>query len=271
MTSDTVLMTTLAAGLTAAANAATLQPSLKAEEFSAPYTLVHKTMDDASVYVSEAIGAADTLAGINHIFVVGADSADWIAGFPEAPARYQFIVKNDLPAGYELGFDGEGTALFGAGMERLAQTKTLDFNDVVSSVRNATRHPHLAHYNLDSDDPAIEGYDPVSYFDDSPKKGDEVLTSEYRGVTYHFANRGNRARFAANPEAFAPAYGGWCATALADDNLVDINPESYLIEDGELLLFYDGFWGDARKTWLKKKSQGIKADADRGWEKTVSK
>jgi YHS domain-containing protein len=80
---------------------------------------------------------------------------------------------------------------------------------------------------------AIEGYDPVSYFDRHPSEGKPEVSYRYRGVTYYFASDQNRKRFAASPESYEPAYGGWCAYAMGETGeKVKIDPETYKILDG---------------------------------------
>lgn len=48
-----------------------------------------------------------------------------------------------------------------------------------------------------------------------------------------------------DPVAYFPDHG-----AKASDK-VDIDPQSFLVEGGKLPLFYDGFFGDTRKSWSK--------------------
>ena len=87
---------------------------------------------------------------------------------------------------------------------------------------------------------AIDGYDPVAYFPEGgaePRKGEKNLTVNYRGATYSFATEANRERFRHEPSKYEPAYGGWCAYAMASDDRVEIDPKSFLIEDGSLLLY----------------------------------
>ena len=109
--------------------------------------------------------------------------------------------------------------------------------------------------NLDKKGLAIEGYDPVAYFPEggsSPKKGKREISYGYRGVTYRFANADNRERFKRTPARYEAAYGGWCAYAMADGKQVEVDPESYLIQDGRLMLFYKSFFNDTKKKWSKK-------------------
>lgn len=116
---------------------------------------------------------------------------------------------------------------------------------------------------------AIEGYDPVSYFEaSSPLKGDAKITSRYRGVVYRFASAANRAKFNTDPERYAPTYGGWCATAMARGEKVEIDPTNYKVSNGRLFLFYKGFLGNARNDWENDEKR-LERDADAAWAKIV--
>lgn len=128
--------------------------------------------------------------------------------------------------------------------------------------------PLREHLNLAKNGLALDGYDPVAYFPEGgsdPSKGAKTRTVEYRGATYRFANDANRERFRGEPSRFAPAYGGWCAYAMASDDRVEIDPESFLIEDGSLLVFFDGFFADTRKSWRKEGPDELRPKADGFW------
>lgn len=132
-------------------------------------------------------------------------------------------------------------------------------------VRNA------AQYNLPKDSTlAIEGYDPVAYFPEGggkPTKGKDTIALEHKGVTYRFASAAHRDLFLANPQRYEPAFGGWCAFAMADGDRVEIDPKNFLIEDDRLLLFYKDFFGNTRTSWTKaiEKNKPLAADADAEW------
>jgi YHS domain-containing protein len=86
---------------------------------------------------------------------------------------------------------------------------------------------------------AIRGYDPVAYFDQGePVEGSAEHSLAWRGVTWHFASADHRSAFEQNPEKYAPAYGGYCAYAVAKDQLASIDPEAWKIVDGKLYLNY---------------------------------
>ena len=111
---------------------------------------------------------------------------------------------------------------------------------------------------------ALGGYDPVSYFDGSPALGDKAVTLAHGGATYHFASEENRARFNADPERFKPLYGGWCAYAMSQGQDYKVNPESFLMVDEKLALFWSEDGYDARTAW-KAEAGALKAAADRHW------
>lgn len=126
----------------------------------------------------------------------------------------------------------------------------------------------LAQLNLNKAGLALEGYDPVAYFPvggGQAKRGKQDLSLQLRGVTYRFANEKNRESFLRDPERFEPGYGGWCAYAMASGDKVEVDPKSFLIEDGRLLVFYDGLFNDTRKSWLKKGSEVLRPRADTQW------
>ena len=122
--------------------------------------------------------------------------------------------------------------------------------------------PALPHYNVENG-LALSGYDPVSYLDGKPTRGSAEIVQQHRGVTYRFASAENREHFCAMPGKYEPAYGGWCAYAMAQGEKYEVDPESYLLQDGRLLLFYKGFLNNTRKKWRKEgpEQMGEKADA----------
>lgn len=116
---------------------------------------------------------------------------------------------------------------------------------------------------------AIEGYDPVSYFDNKPKEGKSNFQSTYKGIVYQFADQANLNRFKAAPEKYEPAYGGWCAYAMGETGeKVKIDPETFKILDGKLYLFYN-FWGNNTLTDWNKNEKVLKAKGDQAWKKFV--
>jgi YHS domain-containing protein len=116
---------------------------------------------------------------------------------------------------------------------------------------------------------AIEGYDPVSYFNHKPEEGQSDLPFTHKGVTYWFLNETNRNKFKSAPEKFEPAYGGWCAYAMGETGeKVKVDPETYKILDGKLFLFYN-FWGNNTLTDWNKNEKQLRARGDENWKKFI--
>ncbi len=86
---------------------------------------------------------------------------------------------------------------------------------------------------------AINGYDPVGYFDEGrPVKGSSQFTVLHKGALFHFANAANREAFAASPDRYAPQYGGYCAYGTAKGYKAKSDPDAFSIVDGKLYLNY---------------------------------
>jgi YHS domain-containing protein len=106
------------------------------------------------------------------------------------------------------------------------------------------------HFNLKKN-LALEGYDPVSYFDNKPLEGKEEIKFTYNGVIYQFSSQTNLTKFKSNPAKYEPAYGGWCAYAMGETGeKVKVDPETFKILEGKLYLFYN-FWGNNTRKEIK--------------------
>ena len=109
---------------------------------------------------------------------------------------------------------------------------------------------------------AIRGTDPVGYFNEGRAvDGSSEHTLEYLGATWRFASAKNRAAFEADPEKYAPQFGGYCAWAVSQGYTASIDPDVFQIVDGKLYLNYSK---SVMKTWLEDRDNLIKA-ADRNW------
>ncbi len=119
-----------------------------------------------------------------------------------------------------------------------------------------------ASINLNNNDVAIHGYDPVAYFTNNQAvEGMPKFTANYEGAIYHFASESNRDRFKADPERYAPQFGGYCAMGVVMNKKFDIDPEAFYIVDNKL---YMNLNKDVQKRWLTDTSGHIKS-ADRIW------
>lgn len=125
------------------------------------------------------------------------------------------------------------------------------------------------HFNV-KNNLALDGYDPVSYFDGKPQEGKSQFSFNYRGVNYLFVSQANLNKFKTDPAKYEPAYGGWCAYAMGDTGeKVKVDPETYKIIDGRLYLFYN-FWGNNTLTDWSKNERKLKEAGDRNWNRLVN-
>jgi YHS domain-containing protein len=109
---------------------------------------------------------------------------------------------------------------------------------------------------------AIEGYDPVAYFEEGkPVEGDSDYTHEWMGATWYFASAANRDLFAADPQKYAPQYGGYCAWAVANGYTAKIDPQAWAVVDDKLYLNYSL---DVQKQWQQDVPGNI-TKADGNW------
>jgi YHS domain-containing protein len=124
------------------------------------------------------------------------------------------------------------------------------------------------HFNLKKSI-AIEGYDPVSYFQGLPLEGTQDFKFTYKGATYHFATQANLDSFKLAPHKYEPVYGGWCAYAMGKSGeKVKIDPETFKIVEGKVYLFYN-FWGNNTLEAWNKNEKKLKVSADHNWKNIV--
>ena len=84
---------------------------------------------------------------------------------------------------------------------------------------------------------AIRGIDPAAYHrGDGPIPGSASQSLTWRGAEWRFTDADARTRFEANPDALAPAFGGYCAFAAARGYLAPTVPEAWTVHRGVLYL-----------------------------------
>jgi len=85
---------------------------------------------------------------------------------------------------------------------------------------------------------ALSGHDPVSYFTPGrPEKGSAEFSAAYDDITYWFKNAEHRALFVADPDHYAPQFSAYCAISLSRGEIVEPDPDSFVIADGKLYMF----------------------------------
>lgn len=94
---------------------------------------------------------------------------------------------------------------------------------------------HPVEVNTDVTGLVIRGYDPVAFFAEGRAvPGNSEYVAEYDGGTYLFSTSANRDIFRANPEKYAPQYGGFCAYGVAVGKKFDIDAGSWRIVNEKL-------------------------------------
>ena len=122
--------------------------------------------------------------------------------------------------------------------------------------------------NLSKNRLAIEGYDPVAYFTESkPVKGNEKHAYKWNNADWYFSSQQNLDLFKANPEKYAPQYGGYCAYGLSNGYKAPTDADAWTIENGKLYLNYNT---DVREMWNKEKKERIEK-ADKNWPQVKDK
>jgi YHS domain-containing protein len=105
--------------------------------------------------------------------------------------------------------------------------------DVVAQVRAVAQTTPPA-----TDRIALKGYDPVAYFTlSTPTPGVAEYETVYDGVRYFFANARHRDLFKANPEKYAPQFGGSCANNMANGTRRESDPTVWVIIGDKLYVF----------------------------------
>ena len=122
--------------------------------------------------------------------------------------------------------------------------------------------------NVDTAGIALRGYDPVAYITiGAPVVGDAALTMTHNGATYRFANSAHLLAFAADPDRYAPGYGGFCQMGAALGKKLDGDPAVFRVANGRLYLYVNqdamaAFLGDVPTNTVK---------ADTNWPLIMNK
>jgi len=114
---------------------------------------------------------------------------------------------------------------------------------------------------------AIKGYDTVAYFtENKPVKGSSDFQTEYNGAKWLFSSQKNLDLFIANPDQYAPQYGGYCAWAVAKNQTASIKPHLFTIVNDKLYLNYNE---KINNQWNEIKFEAIKL-GDENWPKLLA-
>jgi YHS domain-containing protein len=115
---------------------------------------------------------------------------------------------------------------------------------------------------------ALSGYDAVAYFTEGkPVEGSSKFSTKWKGVEWRFASAANLAAFKANPEKFAPQFGGYCAWAVSKGYTASGDPKVWKVVNGKLYLNYNEEVG---RKWSQDIPGNI-ASADKNWPTVLTK
>jgi YHS domain-containing protein len=122
--------------------------------------------------------------------------------------------------------------------------------------------------NADAENAAVRGFDTVAYFtEQKPVGGKKEFSHEWNGAKWFFSSEENKNLFVADPEKYAPQFGGYCAWAVSHGYTADGDPEAWKIVDGKLYLNYNQ---DVKKKWEAEQDKLIK-DGEKNWSEFKTK
>ena len=131
----------------------------------------------------------------------------------------------------------------------------------------AANRPAPAVYS-GSDGLAAGGYDVTAYFAEGKAvRGSAKHELVVEGVTWRFASADGKARFQANPAAYAPRFGGYCAWAVSQGYLASGDPKQWKIVDGKLYL---NFNARAKELWEADQAAAIER-GNANWPSVLTK
>ena len=138
------------------------------------------------------------------------------------------------------------------------------------TLNNQTSRAYLHSNNIDADGIALSGFSPVSYFTKGyAEKGSADFAVEHNGVTYLLTDAEQAEQFKADPDKYAPAFGGWCAFGMSIQDKFPVDPTAFKIVDGKLMLFLRNENIDARELWNKGDAKELTAKAAAHWKKVA--
>lgn len=94
-------------------------------------------------------------------------------------------------------------------------------------------------FSLSAEGFALKGFDTTAYLQDgAPTNGTDASTVQWKGATWRFATQSDADLFRADPDAYAPQFGGYCTRAMSINREVPGDPEVWRIYNGKLYVFF---------------------------------
>ena len=142
------------------------------------------------------------------------------------------------------------------------------FVGVVAMIGACSRASEPISVNTDESGNALRGYDTVAYFAVSNAvKGDPKYAYIWNGATWLFSSEENMKKFQADPEAYAPQFGGYCSYAVSEGYTANGDPEAWKVVDGRLYLNYSP---KVKEMWEKNEAERIE-NGNNNWKQFKTK
>jgi len=103
----------------------------------------------------------------------------------------------------------------------------------------------------------------LNFTEKAAVEGYAGISAVHNGTIYHFSSNENRDTFNANPEKYAPQYGGFCAYGAALGKKFDIDGKAFEVLDGKL---YVNKNLDVYEVWAEEKAENV-TEANKRWTK----
>ena len=84
----------------------------------------------------------------------------------------------------------------------------------------------------------------------------------WNGAKWLFSSAENLEKFKADPEAYAPQFGGYCSYAVSKGYTANGDPNAWKIVDGKLYLNYSP---EVKQLWEKEQDERIR-NGNQNWE-----
>jgi YHS domain-containing protein len=122
--------------------------------------------------------------------------------------------------------------------------------------------------NTTAENVALKGFDTVAYFtEQAPVEGSAQYSFLWNGAKWYFSSAENMEKFKANPEQFAPQFGGYCSWAVSKGYTADGDPNAWNIVGGKLYLNYNP---EVKKLWEAEQEKRIR-DGEKNWQEFKKK
>jgi len=120
--------------------------------------------------------------------------------------------------------------------------------------------------NKTKDGVAIEGHDPVAYFEEGKAmKGKAEFKSEWMGATWMFTTAVRKNLFDKSPTKYAPQYGGYCAFGMTKGTKMGVDAAVWRIFESKLYLCSS----KDSMTMFEKDTKGNISKADENWQRVI--